>query len=67
MFGSDTCDFCERTIPPGSAVCPNCGRPQTTVAESRAHSRSLLLAILLAVVVFVGWAKFAGFAPVTAP
>jgi hypothetical protein len=35
MFGSDTCDFRERTIPP-------------------------------AVVVFVGWAKFAGFAPITA-
>jgi hypothetical protein len=27
----------------------------------------LLLAILLAVVMFVGWATFAGFAPVTAP
>jgi hypothetical protein len=33
-------DFCEKTMPPGSAICPHCRQPQKSDAEAAMIARS---------------------------
>jgi hypothetical protein len=67
MIASKNCDFCEKSIPTGSALCPYCGRPQKTDAEWSSYYRSLVLGLLLMIAIFVGWGKLVGFAPFPHP
>jgi len=46
-----SCEFCETTIPPGSTVCPHCGRPQKSGAEWSCYYRSIILAVALSIAV----------------
>jgi len=67
MVAFKTCDFCEDSIPAGSAACPLCGRPQQTADEWRSHYRSLVIALVLAAAIFIGWGKLVGFGPFPHP
>ena len=56
-----------RTDDPARPFARIAAGPKRRLPNRARMAAPLLLAILLAVVVFVGWATFAGFAPVTAP
>jgi hypothetical protein len=61
MLPFENCDFCEKAIPPGSAICPHCGHVQKTGAEWQSHHRSLILAVVLVFGVMAIWSKLVGF------
>jgi hypothetical protein len=49
------CYFCEKAMPMGAAVCPNCSRPQKGATGSPAHLQRVLIAIVLSVAVLIVW------------
>jgi RNA polymerase subunit RPABC4/transcription elongation factor Spt4 len=61
MLPFNICDFCETTIPPGSTVCPHCGRLQRSGAEWSRYYRSIILAVVLSIAVMYLWSRFVGF------
>jgi RNA polymerase subunit RPABC4/transcription elongation factor Spt4 len=61
MLPFKSCEFCETTIPPGSTVCPHCGRPQKSGAEWSRYYRSVILAVVLSIAVMYLWSRFVGF------
>lgn len=60
MLTFKSCDFCEKDIPPGSALCPYCGRSQKTGVELRSYYRSVIATIVLSIGVLVIGAMLAG-------
>jgi hypothetical protein len=61
MLPFKNCDFCEKTIPPGSAICPHCGHVQKTGTDWLNYHRSLILAGVLVFGVMAIWSKLVGF------
>jgi hypothetical protein len=50
-----SCEFCEREIPIGSAVCPHCAKPQTPPSAWPRQALLAILAFALAAGVLVAW------------
>jgi len=61
MLPFKNCDFCEKMIPPGSAICPHCGHVQKTGAEWLNYRWSRILAVVLVFGVMAIWSKLVGF------
>jgi hypothetical protein len=52
------CYFCEKPMPMGAAICPNCGRLQQGGGTADPYQRRMLIAIVLAVAALIAWHWF---------
>jgi uncharacterized protein (UPF0212 family) len=49
------CEFCEREIPIGAAVCPHCAKPLSAPSAWGRQLTMGIVAIVLAIAVFIAW------------